>query len=170
MFPLIILPASPNCPYTNAFINFSTSNPFPTVTQYFILISPPTFLTSALFTEYIIQKRLMIQEGNNFLKWIRRICFSSREPIGGVWWSMLSACASGKEKKPHLCLSLQEAATRSPPSLRAVTVCRMSALCNKGPINPPWRHVKKRITCFPNYHSKKTVCNKLSEISNRGKK
>lgn len=86
------------------------------------------------------------------------------------WRSVMEHAFSlclGKGKKPHLCLSLQEAVTRSPPSLRAVTVCRMSALCNKGPINPPWRHVKKRKTCFPNYHSKKKVWNKLSETTVR---
>lgn len=58
---------------------------------------------------------------------------------------MLSVCASGKEKKKkkktHLCLGLQEAATRSLPSLRSVAVCCMSALRNEGLINLPWRHV-----------------------------
>lgn len=78
-----------------------------------------------------------------------------------------SLCLGKGKKKTHLCLSLQEAATRSPPLLRAVTVCRMSALGNKGPIYPPWRHVKERKTCF----SLTTTARRkvLSEISNHSK-
>lgn len=67
------------------------------------------------------------------------------------WRSLMEAFSlclpQERKKKPHLCLSLQEAATRSLPLLRAVTVCCMWALRNKGPINLPWRHVGEHI--FP---------------------